>query len=82
MMAEAEFCDTSTPVYYSSNRGGTKLKFKGFVYNKDRTIESKINWRCEDRKCKGRIVMVKILLKCQLTQHMGHANSKQRYKNL
>ena len=36
--------------------------------------------RCEDRKCKGRIVMEKILLKCQLTQHMDHANSKQRYK--
>ena len=54
MMAEAEICDTSTPVYYSSNRGGTKLELKGFVYNKDRTVESKIYWRCLDRKCKGR----------------------------
>ena len=25
--------------------------------------------------------MEKILLKCQLKQHMNHANSKQRYKN-
>ena len=57
VMAEAEICDNSTPVYYSSDRGGTKLELKGFVYNKDRTVESKIYWRCEDRKCKGRIVM-------------------------
>ena len=47
----AEICDNSTPVYYSSNRGGTKLELKGFVYDKDRTVESKIYWRCEDRKC-------------------------------
>ena len=57
MMTEAEICDYSTPVYYFSNRGGTKLELKGFVYNKDRTVESKVYWRCEDRKCKGRIVM-------------------------
>ena len=38
MMAEAEICDNSTPVYYSSNRGGTKLELKGFMFNKDRTI--------------------------------------------
>ena len=57
MMAEAELCDNSTPVYYSSNRGGTKIELKGFVYNKDITVESKMYWRCEDRKCKGRIVM-------------------------
>ena len=56
-MAEAEICYNSTPVYYSSNRGGTKLELKGFVYNKDRTVESKVYWRCEDRKCKSRIVM-------------------------
>ena len=49
MMAEAEMCDDSTPVYYSSNRGKTKLELNGFVYNKDRTVESKIYWRCEDR---------------------------------
>ena len=56
-MAEAENCDNSTPVYYSNNRGRTKLELKGFVSNKDKTVESKIYWRCEDRKCKGRIVM-------------------------
>ena len=45
-------------------------------------ILCKIYWRCEDKKCKGRIVMnEKILLKCQLTQHLDDANSKQRYKN-
>ena len=38
MMAEAEICDNSTPVYYSSNRGGTKLELMGFVYSKYRTI--------------------------------------------
>ena len=50
MMAEAEVCDRSTPVYYSSKGGGTKLELTGFVYNKDRTVESKIYWRCKDRK--------------------------------
>ena len=49
MMPEAEICDDSTPVYYSSNRGGTKLELKGFVYNKDRTVESKIYW-CYDNR--------------------------------
>ena len=53
MMAEAEIRDKSTPVYYSSNGGGTKLELKGFMYNKDRTFESKVYWRCEDRKCIG-----------------------------
>ena len=27
------------------------------MYNNDRTVESQVYWRCEDRKCKGRIVM-------------------------
>ena len=27
------------------------------MYNKDRTVESKIYWRWEDRKCKGRIAV-------------------------
>ena len=39
MMGEAEISDNSTPVYYSSNRGGTKLELNGFVYNKDRTVK-------------------------------------------
>ena len=57
MMAEAEICNNSTPVYYSSNRVGTVVELKGFMYNKYRTDESKIYWPCEDRKCNGRIVM-------------------------
>ena len=57
-MAESEIiCHDSTSVYYSSNRGGTTLELNGFVYNKDRTLESKIYWRREDRKRKGGIVM-------------------------
>ena len=56
-MAESEICDDSTPAYYSSNIGGTKLELNGFVYNKDETVESKIYWRCKDRKCKGQIGM-------------------------
>ena len=58
MMAEAEIRDKSTPVYYSSNGGGTKLELKGFMYNKDRTFESKVYWRCEDRKCKGQNIIM------------------------
>ena len=57
MMTEAEIHDGSKPVYYSSKRGGTKMELNGFLYNKDRNFQSKIYWRCEDRKCKGRVVM-------------------------
>ena len=57
-MAESEIiCDDSTPFYYSSNRGGTTLELNGFVVNKERTVESKIYWRYEDRKLKGLIIM-------------------------
>ena len=46
------------PVYYSTNRGGTKMELNGFVYNKDRSSDSKpkVYWRCEDRTCNGRVV--------------------------
>ena len=37
-MAEAN--NPSKPVYYLSNRGGTKMELNGGVYNKDRNAES------------------------------------------
>ena len=54
-MAEANVpCE---PAYYSSNRGGAKMELNGFVYKKDKSSNSKVYWRCEERTCKGRVVM-------------------------
>ena len=33
------------------------MELNGYVYNKDRSAESKVYWRCEDRTCKGRVVI-------------------------
>ena len=35
------------------------MELNGFVYNKDKSSDSKpkVYWRCEDRTCKDRVVM-------------------------
>ena len=66
-------CDNSTPVYYSSNRGGTTLELKGFVYNKDKTLYTGVA-KIGSVKV-GLLWIEKILLKCQLIQHMDHCET-------
>ena len=42
------------PVFYLCNRGGKQLAYKGFQYGKDKEIENKIYWKCQNRSCTGR----------------------------
>ena len=44
------------PEFYLSNRGGKKIAYKGFQYGKDKEIENKIYWKCQDRSCTGRLI--------------------------
>ena len=39
-------------VYYSSSRGGTKMELNGFVYNEDKSSDSKVYWRRGCRTCR------------------------------
>ena len=32
------------------------MAFKGFQYGKDKQMDTKIYWKCDDRACKGRVV--------------------------
>ena len=32
------------------------MTFKGFQYGKDKQMDTKIYWKCDDRACKGRVV--------------------------
>ena len=32
------------------------MVFKGFQYGKDKQMDTKIYWKCDDRACKGRVV--------------------------
>ena len=49
-------------MFFKSNRSARKMNFKGFQYIKDRQTGTepaiKINWRCENQNCKGRITTV------------------------
>ena len=60
VMAEAEICGNSTPVYYSRIEP-LKAKYTGVA--KIGSVKVKLLW------------MEKILLKCQLTQHMDHCET-------
>ena len=42
--------------FFTSNRGAQKLAYKGFQYCRDKKVEQKIYWKCDDRSCKGRII--------------------------
>ena len=44
------------PEFYNSTRGAQKMAFKGFQYGKDKQMDTKIYWKCDDRACKGRVV--------------------------
>lgn len=50
-VSTAEASDAA--VYFESKRGGTKMSYKGFVYNEDRQGKARIYWRCQSRRCKG-----------------------------
>ena len=65
----------SGPVYYPSNRGSTKIDLNGYVYNKDRSAERKVYWRCEKRTCKGRVV-IKDNNPVKMTTHTTHGPCK------
>ena len=49
--------DNEIPTFFLSSRGGKKMGLKGYVYSKDGENKDTVYWRCEDRKCKGRVVM-------------------------
>ena len=44
------------PEFYNSTRGAKKMAFKGFQYGKDKQMDTKIYWKCDNRACKGRVV--------------------------
>ena len=46
------------PDCFLSSRGARKLSFQGYSYCKDRLDPKtgKCYWKCENRKCKGRII--------------------------
>lgn len=71
-MAQA---DIREPVFSSTNRGGTKMELNGFLYNKDRAIESNLYWRCEDRQCKGRVITLDNI-PVKTTSHTTHGPCK------
>ena len=43
------------------------MELNVYVYNKDRSADSKVYWRCEDRTCKDRVV-VKVNYPVKTTQ--------------
>ena len=52
-----------------------KMELNGYVYNKDRSAESKVYWRCEERTCKGRVV-IKDNNQVKMTTHTTHGPCK------
>ena len=46
------------PGFFLSSRGARKLSFQGYSYGKDRLDPKtgKCYWKCDNRKCKGRII--------------------------
>ena len=51
------------------------MELIGFVYHKDRSAKSKVYWRCEDRTCKGQVVM-KDNNPVKMTAHTTHGPCK------
>ena len=45
------------------------------VYSKDKSFDSKMYWRCEDRTCKGRLVM-QSNNPVKMTSHTTHGPNK------
>lgn len=62
------------PTFFLSTRGGKKLSFKGYTYGKDRESADscKIYWKCDDRKCKGRLITDSSDSVLKLTEHNMH----------
>lgn len=44
------------PEFYNNTRGAKKVAIKGFQYGKDKQMDTKIYWKCDDRACKGRVM--------------------------
>ena len=44
------------PEFYNSTRGAKKMAFKGFQYGKDKQMDTKIYWKCDNRACNGHVV--------------------------
>lgn len=47
---------------YSSNRGGEKASYGGYLYNKDKSKGANTYWRCVNRQCKGRLTTIGLLV--------------------
>ena len=66
--------------FFLSSRGGQKLNLCGFVYNTDGSNSKTGNtyWRCENRKCKGRLVTSKDQRIIKQTDHDVHGPDVQQ----
>ena len=47
------------------------MELNCYVYNNDRSAESKVYWRCDERTCKGRVV-IKDNNPVKMTTHTTH----------
>ena len=50
------YITVNLPSFFTSSRGGRKLIFEGFTYNKDKhdSKSGKTDWKCDIQQCKGR----------------------------
>lgn len=67
--------------YIKGQRGNDVLVFEGFLYNKDKQRQEGIRWRCQNRSCKGSLIITNSNLIINSVVH-NHSNEVLKIEKL